>query len=51
MIKEFEDTGSFVMKSGRMMKSISSTALEDAATALQEKTNSGIHSNSGVTVE
>ena len=38
IIKKFEETCSFEMKSGRGRKSIVSTAEEDVTTSLQEKT-------------
>lgn len=41
MIKKFEATGSFGVKSGRGRKAVALTSVEDVATALEEGSNSG----------
>ncbi|NSX83577.1 hypothetical protein GOM44_04425 [Wolbachia endosymbiont of Atemnus politus] len=42
MIKKFEDTGSFEVKSGRGRKAIPSTSVEDVATAVQDETSGNV---------
>lgn len=42
MIKKFEATGSFAVKSGRGRKAVALTSVEDVATALEEESNSGV---------
>lgn len=44
LIKKFQDTGSFEVKSVRGRKPIATTTVEDVATELQDKTSSGIGS-------
>ncbi|GIX98720.1 hypothetical protein CEXT_24261 [Caerostris extrusa] len=42
MIKKFEKTGSFAVKSGRGRKSVAFTSVEDVATALQKEPSNGV---------
>ena len=42
IIKKFEKTGSFEVKSGRERKSIVSTSVEDLAPVLQEEMSCGV---------
>ena len=42
MIKKFEKTNSFEVKSGGQKKSISSMSLEDVAIVLQEEMSNGV---------
>lgn len=44
LIKKFEDTSSFEVKSGRWRKPVASTAIEDMTTGSQQKTGSSMGS-------
>ncbi|GBM73701.1 hypothetical protein AVEN_177749-1 [Araneus ventricosus] len=48
MIVKFEDSGSFDVKCGRGRKAISSTSVEDVATALQDSSSLGTCSARGI---
>ncbi|GBM24460.1 hypothetical protein AVEN_41105-1 [Araneus ventricosus] len=46
MIDKFEESGSFHVKCGRGRKAITSTSMEDVATALQEASSSALGTSS-----